>query len=72
MSVNIKVNLREHSYKIMIGERILQSLGAELKNLNLNGEALVITHPRLKKLYGKTLEKSLADQGLGVKFFEVL
>ncbi len=71
MVLHLKVNLREHSYKIVIGQNILPNLGAELKSLNLSGQALVITHPKLKKLYGKTLEKSLADQGFGVKFFEV-
>lgn len=71
MALNLKVNLREHSYKIVIGRNILTTLGVELKGLNLSGEALVITHPLLKKLYGKTLEKSLAEQGFGVKFFEV-
>ncbi len=71
MALSLKVNLREHGYRIIIGRQILQNLGAELKSLNLSGEALVITHPLLKKLYGKTLEKSLAAQGFGVEFFEV-
>ncbi len=71
MALNLKVNLRESSYKIIIGQKILQNLGAELKSLNLDGEALVITHPVLKKLYGKIVEKSLVAQGFGVKFFEV-
>ncbi len=71
MALNIKVNLREHGYKIIIGQNILSDLGLELKSLNLSGEALVITHPFLKKLYGKVLERSLAAQGFGVKFFEV-
>lgn len=71
MALSLKVNLREHGYKIIIGRHILQNLGVELKSLNLSGQALVITHPLLKKLYGKTLEKSLVAQGFGVKFFEV-
>jgi 3-dehydroquinate synthase len=71
MALNIKVNLRDNSYKIIIGSDILQNLGAELRALNLSGTAIVITHPLLKKLYGKTLQKSLADEGFEVNFFEV-
>jgi hypothetical protein len=35
MALNLKVNLREHSYKIVIGQKILPNLGLELKGLNL-------------------------------------
>jgi len=71
MVLNLKVNLRDNSYKIVIGSGILQNIGAELRTLNLAGDILVITHPLLKKLYGKTLEKSLTAEGFGVNFFEV-
>lgn len=71
MALQLKVNLRDQGYKIMIGNNILQNIGAELKALNLSGDAIVITHPVLRKLYGKTLEKSLIAQGFGVTFFEV-
>ncbi|MCB9772581.1 MAG: 3-dehydroquinate synthase [Candidatus Omnitrophica bacterium] len=71
MSLSLKVNLRDNSYKIVIGHNILQDLGGELKALNLNGDAIIITHPVLKKYYGKVLEKSLASVGFGVKFFAI-
>ncbi len=71
MSLSLKVAVRDHSYKILIGHDCLLNLGAELKNLNLSGEALIVTHPILKKLYGKTLEKSLRLHDMGVTFLEV-
>lgn len=71
MAPVLKVSLRENGYRIVIGQNILANLGAELKTLNLSGEAVVITHPVLKKLYGKDLEKSLTAHGYGVKFLEV-
>ena len=71
MALNLKVNLRENSYKIVIGSDILQNIGQELRTLGLSGDALVITHPILKKLYGKALIKSLSSEGFAVNFFEV-
>ena len=71
MSLLVKVNLKENSYRIVIGHNILADLGRELKALNLGSEAVVITHPVLKRLYGKILRKGLNAEGLSVKFFEV-
>lgn len=71
MSLVVKVNLKETGYKIVIGQEMWKDLGRELKSLNLGTEAVIVTHPILQKLYGKTLETSLKAAGFDFKFFTV-
>jgi len=71
MSLSVKVNLKESPYKIVIGQDMWKDLGRELKTLNIGTEAVIVTHPILQRLYGKTLEQNLKAAGFDVKVFTV-
>lgn len=64
----IKVNLKERSYKIIIGQGILPLLGKFLNKLNLGTAAYIITNSRIKRSYGHILRPALEKAGLKVKF----
>lgn len=68
---SITVKLKTNPYKILIGKKILPSLGRMLKKISLPSHALIITHPIIKKYYGAKIERSLRQAGFVVKFFEV-
>ncbi len=70
METTVKVNLKDNSYAIIIGSA-LSRLGTELQTLDIGRDAVVVTHPILKRLYGRALGKSLAAAGLSVRFFTV-
>ncbi len=67
----IPLKLKEHSYSIVIGHNILRSLGQHLKKLSLGKDAVIITHPFLRRTYGPAIERSLKQNGYTVKFIEV-
>ena len=67
----ISVSLKNNSYKIVVGHHILPQLGRTLQKFVLGKEALVITNPLVRKLWGKRVEESLRRAGCPVKFFEV-
>lgn len=63
----VKVSLKERSYNIIIGRRILGTCGKALKELDIGRDAVVITNSRLEGLYGKRLRSSLARAGFSVR-----
>lgn len=67
----IKVKLKENSYLILVGNRILADLGGVLQKLRLGRDAVIVTNPLIKRLHGKRLFEGLAKAGYSVKFFEV-
>ena len=67
----VKVKLKQNPYDIVIGENILPKLGAHIKKLNIGRDAIVITNPIVKKLYGSTITKSLKKSGFSVKVMTV-
>jgi 3-dehydroquinate synthase len=67
----VQLNLKENPYKIIIGLDVLKSAGPMIRNLKIGTDAIVITHPVIKKLYGAPLTRSLVNAGISVKFFEV-
>ncbi len=69
--INIKVDLGENSYSIVIDHKSLQEVGGKLKPLNVGDDAVIITNPVIKQLHGKTLNASLKKAGFSTKFFEV-
>ena len=69
--INIKVDLGENSYAIMIGHKSLPELGARLKPFGLGDDAVIITNPVVRKLHGKALNTALKKGGFTTKFFEV-
>lgn len=67
----IPVKLKENSYSIVVGHHILRFLGTHLKKLHLGKDAVVITHPFLRRKYGSVVEQSLKKEGFTLKFIEV-
>lgn len=66
---SLNVNLKENSYKIVVGNRILPQLGKYLKRLGLGTDAVIITNPVIEKLHGRTLISSLKNNGFTAKVF---
>lgn len=70
MNMNtIKVNLKENSYPIIVGNHILAGLGRSLRGLSLGRDAVIVTNPLIKRLHGAKLAKGLSKVGYAVKFF---
>lgn len=59
----IKVNLKENSYRVIIGTGILDNLGVYLKRLNIGTGAYIITNSSLKSLFGENVNKPLFKSG---------
>jgi len=59
----ISLKLSHNSYDIVIGPGILQNLGKYLRDLSLGEKIAVVTHPRVDRLYGAQVRKSLKDAG---------
>lgn len=59
----IKVNLKENSYRIIIGDGILDKLGIFLRKLNIGTDAYIITNSSLQALFSKNVNKSLIKSG---------
>ncbi len=59
----IKVNLKEHSYRIIVGSGLLAKLGKYLKELGIGSDVYIITNSYLKSKFGKELNKSLKNSG---------
>ncbi|MCX5667843.1 MAG: 3-dehydroquinate synthase, partial [Candidatus Omnitrophica bacterium] len=64
----VKVNLKDRSYNILIGDGLLSKSGAIIKKLKIGRDAVVITNKSLRHAYGKTLKHSLNRSGISVKF----
>jgi 3-dehydroquinate synthase len=60
----VTVSLGEHSYDIIIGDRILSALGDAVSRLGLGPKEMVVTSTELWSLYGKEVQDSLAASGL--------
>lgn len=60
-----------NSYDIVIGNGILKSLGSAVKRLNIGRDAVVITNPQIKRMYGSVIKKSLKVKGFSVLFLTV-
>lgn len=67
----IKVNFGQRSYQIIIGQNILDSLGAFLNSLRLGSDAFIITNNFLKNKYGLKLTRSLSKAGIN-QYFKVV
>lgn len=67
----IKVPLNENSYDIVIGHHILKGLPERLRALKLGSDAVIVTHPVVRKWHGRALETCLRRQGFTVKTIEV-
>jgi len=64
----IKVNLKERSYRIIIGRGLLQQSGEIIRRLGIGNAAYVITNSLIQKKYGRRLSKALKGAGFSVRF----
>ncbi len=71
MTKRIRVNLKERSYDIVIGAGILNQMASSLAKLGLGKDAVIITHPKLARLYGNALAKHLTKHGYTTKILSV-
>ncbi len=62
----IPVSLGERSYEIVIGHGILTDLGYAISRLGLGPKEMIVTSATLWRLYGKTVQDSLASSGFDV------
>ena len=67
----VLVPLQERTYKIVIGDSHLAQCGNYLKKLNIGQDALIVTHPFIRKRYGKKVVAAFSKNRLNVKWFEV-
>ena len=67
----IHVGLKENSYKIIIGYRVLSKLGAVLDKKGLGSEAVIITNPSIARRYAGTIKTSLKKRGIAATVFLV-
>jgi len=71
MSSEVKVDLGERSYRIVIGENILAGLGEACKPLDLGGNCLVVSDSNVGKLYAGAVCESLEGAGFSVSRSEI-
>ncbi|MCM8780344.1 MAG: 3-dehydroquinate synthase [Candidatus Omnitrophica bacterium] len=64
----VKVNLRERSYNIITGDKVLSLAGKYILNLDIGKDAYVITNTNIKNRYGDILRRNLEDKDIRVKF----
>lgn len=67
----VPLKLKENSYKIMIGNKIMTQLPRLIKSLELGKDAVIITDRTVERLHGRQVSASLKSQGFSAKFFSV-
>ncbi|HEX79144.1 MAG TPA: 3-dehydroquinate synthase [Dehalococcoidia bacterium] len=68
---DIKVDLADRSYRVIIGAGVLKETGTSLKEIGFGGRLVVITNPVVRELYGDGLKKSLVAEGFEVDILTV-
>lgn len=64
----IKLNLKERSYNIIIGNNIINLLPKYIGKLNIGSDAYLITNASIKNKYGEIINKTLKQSGFSVRF----
>jgi len=67
----VRVEVGPRGYEVRIGTGLLRRIGEDLRRCGISGKIAVLTHPRLRALYGGTLVSSLEDAGYEVATVEV-
>ncbi|HPN88164.1 MAG TPA: 3-dehydroquinate synthase [Candidatus Omnitrophota bacterium] len=67
----IKVFLKERTYPILIGYKILPQLGQKIKELRVGDDAIIITNPIIAQFYAKSIIESLKKNGITSKILTV-
>lgn len=68
---SVKVNLKDDSYSIIIGDSLIKNIGSFLKPLKLGENVLVVTNPKVKSLYSKPLINSLKNHDFNVDLITI-
>lgn len=63
----VRVNLKDRSYNILIGNGLILKAGAIIRKLSIGTDAIVITNRKVARLYGKKLKDSLNKSGISFK-----
>lgn len=67
----ISVALKERSYPIVVGSGALSMLGRMAKNARIGSDAIVISNPVVRGLYGSRLKRVLASSSINAIFLDV-
>ena len=67
----VKVRLAGNSYNIYVGAGLLIQTARRLKENGLAGKLVIITNPRVKRLYGTALKRNLAEEGFKAAILSV-
>jgi len=67
----VQVRLSSDSYQIHIGSGLLEQTIQRLTEIGVSGKLVIITNPLVNKLYGQSLEQTLASNGFEVTTLEV-
>ncbi len=67
----IKLALKENSYDIHVGYKILEKLGTIIKPLNVGHDAVVITNPGILRRYKNSISSGLEREKFSAKFLVV-
>jgi 3-dehydroquinate synthase len=62
----IRVKSRSGDYPVLIGSGLLSRIGVILNDLGERGKVMVVTQPKIKELYFKSVERSLRQAGYKV------
>jgi 3-dehydroquinate synthase len=65
---NIRLDLNKRSYDILVSYNEIDKLGRSIKKLKIGTDAVVISNPLVKKLFGNKVQRSLTSSGFKVKF----
>lgn len=68
---SIWVHLKEHPYQIVINYGWSGRLGKLLKGLKVGVDAILITNPHIRSLYGTIVKAELEHAGFGVRCIEI-
>jgi len=71
MGHEIKVNLKDNSYKIVVGDKIISQAGQYARLLQLGEDAVIVTNRYIHKTHGRSLVSGLKKTSFTVKVFEV-
>ena len=67
----IRVPLGSRSYDILVGEKLLASLGERCRKLGLGKRCIVVTDDQVGAKYGKKTLQSLERAGFDVSIYSV-
>jgi len=67
----LKVELASRSYKIKIGQDVLQDLGQELQSVGFKGKLLIVTDENVSPLYADSCLESLEKSGFQTRVFSI-